>query len=223
MFGFDRMRNYDRTRILEAAAKARAGKKRERAIGLYRRVLAVERSNADIHARLAPLLAETGQGFDAWMSFQVVARHCLRERSIDRALSVYREATHYLPREVAVWETLARLQHKAGKQREAVESLLEGATQFRSRFHWPQAIHLLRRANQIWPWDYETVYGLARLLAKSDQLEEARRLLEGLEVRSEGDRLRQVYAALFRLDGDLGYAWSWIRSMLRTDAAKSYG
>ncbi len=90
MLWFGRMRNYDRTRILEAAAKARAQKKRKRAVALYRRVLAVERLNAEIHTRIAPLLAETGQNFDAWLSFQIVARAYLRERRADKALAAYR-------------------------------------------------------------------------------------------------------------------------------------
>jgi hypothetical protein len=47
----------------------------------------------------------------------------------------------------------------------------------------------------------------------SDQLEEARRLLEGLEARN-GDRLCHLYAAQFRLDGDLRYAWRWLRAAL---------
>jgi len=223
MFWFDRTRHYDRARILEDAAQARARKKRKQAIALYRRVLAVERHNAELHARLAPLLAETGQYFDAWLSFQIAARACLREGRASKALAVYREAAHHLPREVQVWQAIARLQIKCGKRRDAVESLIEGAAQFRSRWHWPEAIHLLRSAHQISPWHFDAVLELSRLLAKSDQAEEARRLLEGLESHSDGDRLRRIHAARFRLDGDLRHAWSWLRSTLRPEAEASYG
>jgi thioredoxin-like negative regulator of GroEL len=223
MLWFDRTRSYDRARILEAAAQARARKKRKRAIALYRRVLAVERHNAELHARLAPLLAETGQHFDAWLSFQIAARACLREGSAAKALAVYQDAAHHLPREVQVWQAMARVQLKRGKERNAVENLLEGAAQFRSRWHWPEAIHLLRQAHQISPWHFEAVLELSRLLAKSDQAEEAGRLLEGLETRSEGNRLRRIYAAQFRLDGDLRHAWNWLRSTLKSEAEASYG
>ena len=92
MFGFDHTRNYDRARILEAAMHARAHKKRDRAISLYRRVIAVERHDPDLHARIAPLLAETGQYFDAWVSYRITARACLRAGRGDRALAIYREA-----------------------------------------------------------------------------------------------------------------------------------
>jgi tetratricopeptide (TPR) repeat protein len=220
---FERTKHYDRTRILETAARARAKKQWKKAISNYRRVLAVERHNAELHAKIAPLLAETGQRFDAWVSFQIAARACLRQRRGDKALAVYREAAGYLPREIQVWQSIARLQLKRGKQREALEALLEGACQLRSRRHRPRAIHLLRRAHAITPWDFEVVLELARLLAKSNQPEEARRLLEGLEARTSGDRLRQLYAAQFRLDGDLRYAWLWLRAAMRPDAEASFG
>ncbi|MBW2400726.1 MAG: tetratricopeptide repeat protein [Deltaproteobacteria bacterium] len=212
---FGGVQQYDRTRILGAAARARAKSKRRKAIALYRSVLAVERSNPELHARIAPLLAETGQHFDAWVSYQTLAQTCLRDGSTDRALAVYREAAGYLPHETQVWLALARLHLKRGKRSEAVEVLLEGACQFGSRWHWPEAVHLLRRIHSIAPWEFDAVFELARLLAKSDQAAEARRFLEGLESRYNGERLRRVYAAQFRLNGDLRYAWLWLRSALR--------
>jgi tetratricopeptide (TPR) repeat protein len=212
---FGGMKKYDRTRILGAAARARAKNKRRKAIALYRSVIAVERSNPELHARVAPLLAETGQRFDAWVSYQALAQACLREGSKDKAVAVYREAAGYLPHETQVWLALARLHLKRGKQNEAVEALLEGSRQFRARWHWPEAIHLLRRIHSIEPWEFDAVYDLARLLAKSDQAAEARRLLEGLANRCSGERLRRVYGAQFRLDGDLRYAWLWLRTALR--------
>ncbi len=220
---FDRTGHYDRSRILDAAAHARARKKRKKAVALYRQVLAVERNNAELHARIAPLLAEIGQDFDAWVSFRIAARACLREGRGDKALAVYREAAGHLPREIQVWQAIARLQVKRGKRSDAVEALLEGASHFRSRGHRPEAVHLLRRAHEIAPWDFEAVAELVRLLAKSDQPEEARRLLEGLEARTSGERLRRVYAAQFRLDGDLRYAWLWLRAAVRREPETSYG
>jgi len=220
---FDRTKPYDRSRILDEAAHARARKKRKKAVALYRQVLAVERNNAELHARIAPLLAEIGQHFDAWVSFRIAARACLREGRGDKALAVYREAAGHLPREIQVWQTIARLQVKRSKRGDAVEALLEGASHFRSRVHRPEAVHLLRHAHEIEPWNFEAVSELARLLAKSDQLEEARRLLEGLEARTNGERLRRVYAAQFRLDGDLRYAWLWLRAAVRREPETSYG
>jgi tetratricopeptide (TPR) repeat protein len=207
---FERTRHYDRTRILFEATQARSKKRWKKTIALYRRILAVERHDPQIHAKVAPLLAETGQCFDAWVSFQIVAQAHLREGRDEQALAVYREAAGHLPHEIQVWQAIARLQVKRGKRREAVETLIKGASQFDSHRHRPQAIHLLRLAHEIEGWNFEAVFELARLLGRSGQIEESRRFLEGLEARND-DRLRPLFAAQFRLDGDLRYAWRWLR------------
>jgi tetratricopeptide (TPR) repeat protein len=210
-----RRATYDRASILDAAARARARKKRPRAIELYRRVLAVEPHNAEIHAKLAPLLAETRQGFDAWQSFRAVARAHLREGHVDQALAVYREAALYLPHEIQAWHAVARLQHRAGRQREAMETLFEASRSFRTRWQRPQAVSLLRRAREIEPWEFEIVLELARLLAADDQGHEADLLFDGLVERSQGDRLRRIRAAQLRHRPGPRTFWRWLRSALR--------
>jgi len=208
---------YDRTRILEAAARARARKQRKKAITLYRRVLAVERNNAELHLKLAPLLAETGQHFDAWVGFQHAAQAGHRQGFPDRALAVYREASVFLPREYRVWQAIAGLQQKRGQVGEAVETLIEGSRQFRSRWLWPQAIHLLRRARQLDPWNFAANLDLARLLARSDQRDEAVLLLQGLASRSSGERLREVRGAELALRPGPRQVWQWIQAALRPE------
>jgi tetratricopeptide (TPR) repeat protein len=205
---------YDRARILDAAARARAKRQRLRAIELYRQVLSHEPQNTELHAKLAPLLAETGQPFDAWCSFKSVARSCLREGHPDKALAVYREATLFLPREPQAWQAVAQIQHKHGRAREAVETLLEGSRQFRTRWLRPQAIHLLRKARDVAPWEFEVVLELARLLAVSGQRHEARFLLEGLARRSQGERLRRVRAVQLRLAPGPAAFWRWVEAAL---------
>ncbi|MGI9590100.1 MAG: tetratricopeptide repeat protein [Myxococcota bacterium] len=206
---------YDRNRILEEAARARAQKKRGRAIELYRWVLAVEPERTEVHAKLGPLLAVTGQHFDAWTSFRIVARTHLRAGHADRALAAYREAALYLPQEVQAWQTIGRLQAKAGQRREAVETLLEGSRQFRTRWLRPHAVHLLRRARDLDPWNFEVVLELACLLALQQQEREAHMLLDGLVVRCGGDRLRRVRAAQFRFRPSPASAWRWLEAALR--------
>jgi tetratricopeptide (TPR) repeat protein len=200
----------DRQAILEAAARERARNRRRRAIALYRSLLAVERNNAELHAKLAPLLAETGQGFDAWQSYRAVAHAALRDGREDRALGVYREATQLLPREIEAWQGLARILCKRGEEAEAVEVLVEGSRKFRSPFLRPQAIHLLRRARSIDPWNGVVVLELAEHLGRADQREEARLLLAELAARSQGAALRRVRLALLRIDPGLETLWSWL-------------
>jgi tetratricopeptide (TPR) repeat protein len=219
MSWFRRRPEYDRSTLLDAAARARSRKKRPRAIELYRRVLAVEPHNPELHAKLAPLLAETGQGFDSWQSFRAVARAHLREGHADQALAVYHEAALYLPQEIQAWQAVARLQHRSGRQREASETLLEGSRNFRTRWLRPQAIALLRRARDIDAWDFEIVLELARLLASDDQGIEAAMLLKGLVERTRGRRLRRVRGAQLRNRPRFATLWRWLRAALqRRDA-----
>jgi tetratricopeptide (TPR) repeat protein len=215
---FRRRPQYDRARILDAAARARARKRRHKAIELYRWVLALEPQNGEIHARLAPLLAETGQRFDAWCSYKAVARACMRSGHADQALAVYREACVRLPREAQTWQAAARLLAKRGQNREAIETLLEGSRRFRSPRLRPQAIHLLRRARELDPWDFQLVFELARLLRRSGQRPESSLLLDGLAQRCGGERLRRVRGAQLRLAPGLGSAWRWLHAALRPAA-----
>jgi len=212
---FARRPAYDRTRVLAAAYQAAARRRYSRAISLYRRVLAVEPDNGEIHEKVAPLLARTGRGFDAWVSFRTAARaHACTGRP-DLALAVYRAATQHLPYELAAWEATADLQREKGRRGEAARTLLEARGQFRRRDLRPQAIYLLRRVLQIEPWHFETVLDLVRLLARSYQREEALRLLDGLASRSSGPELRRVRAAEFWLSPGLLRGWRWLRAALQ--------
>jgi Tfp pilus assembly protein PilF len=218
---FRRRPVYDRARIIDAAARARVKKKWVRAIELYRWVLAMEPQNGEIHAKLAPLLARTGQHFDAWNSFKVTARIHLRNGHPDKALAVYRDAARHLPREPQAWLAVARLQHKRGAPVEAVETLLEGSRQLRSRRLRPQAIHLLRRAREVNAWSFEVVLELARLLASTRQLHEAWLLLDRLAQRSTGERLRRARGAQLRLSPSPAAAWRWLQAALQRDSGEA--
>lgn len=216
---FRRPTPYDRESILESAARARARGQRRKAIALYRHALAIERNNVGLHAKLAPLLAETGQGFDAWNSFRASAQAALREGRDDRALAVYREASKYLPQEIQAWQALARMLAKQGDEAAAVEVMIEASHHFRAPFLRSHAIHLLRRARALDPWHFETVIELAGLLRRSEQREEARLLLDGLAGRARGRRLRQVRAAQLWLDPGPSTLWRWLRT--ESEAATS--
>ena len=204
--------HFDREVLLEQASRARSKRNWRRAIALYRELLAVEPNSVDLHERIAPLLAATRQEFDAWNSYRVVAHAALRDGREDRAIAVFREATHALPREIQAWQGLARLLVRQSEPDAAIEVLLEGSRQFRSQFLRPQAIHLLRRARAIDPWHFETVLELALHLGRADQQPEATMLLEGLAERCQERQLRRVRAAALSVAPGARSLLRWLQS-----------
>jgi len=203
---------FDREVLLEQASRARSKRNWRRAIALYRELLAVEPNSVELHERIAPLLAATRQEFDAWNSYRVVAHAALREGREDRAIAVFREAAGALPREIQAWQGLARLLVRQSEPDAAIEVLLEGSRQFRSHFHRPHAIHLLRRARTIDPWHFETVLELALHLGRADQQAEASFLLEGLAERCQERQLRRVRAAALAVAPGARSLMRWLTS-----------
>ena len=212
------MAAYDRKKILQAAARAHAKKRSRKAISLYRRVLAVEPGNGELHARIAPLLARRRQRFDAWLSFRAAAQGMLRDGSPERAMAVFTEAVRDLPDEVESWVSLARLQRNQGQAQLAVKTLTRGLRHFRSRRQRSQAVYLLRQVREIEPWNLDAVLELARRLGRMDQRDEAGMLLCTLASRVSGRRLRRVRRAQWRLRPTLGHSWLVIKAVFSAEA-----
>ncbi len=209
---------YDRDRILQEAARAKGAGKAQRAVDLYRRVLAVEPANPDLHAKLAPLLALVQQGFEAWISFRTAARAFVSQGELERGRALFAEATKWLPREPETWVELANLQRQQGDAREAKQTLLEGSRCFVAPFLRPCGIYLLRRAREIDPADLDVQLELAVLLARSKQREEARALVANAEARALGPDLLRVRAARLRVSPGLWSAWLWYRALRGREA-----
>jgi Tfp pilus assembly protein PilF len=208
--------DYDRSKLVARAERARTRRRTGSAIALYRQVLAVDRDLPEIHAKLAPLLARKRQHFDALQSFRMAAEGFMRIGQQDRALAVCHDATHHLPRNPEVWQTLARMQRARGKTDEATRTLLEGRARLRRSGERAQAIHLLRSAHELDPWNAVIVLDLARLLARTRQRHEAMLLLEGLLPRVAGAARLRARALVLRLQPRPGHLWLWLRERLRT-------
>lgn len=204
--------NYDRAKTLREASRLQAKGRIKKAITMYRRVLMREPDNAEIHAKIAPLLAKTRQYFDAWRSFRTAGGELVRIDRLDHALGTYKEALRYLPHEIDAWRAVAEVEAKLDRKRDAVQTLLRGRRRFRARHLRPQAISLLRRARQIDPWHEQAVLELARLLAKTRQREEAQLILDDLASRSKGRKLRRVRGAQWRVSRTLQNTWLWLRA-----------
>src|SRR3972149_6515541 len=117
-------------------------------------VLEVDPTDYETHGKLAPLLAERRQLAGAWKSFVAAGEGYTRDMHEDKALSIYMQAARYLPRQLEVWKSIARLQVGRGRPPDAVKALLDGSRHFRRRNDRSQAIRLLRLAGGSGPGDF---------------------------------------------------------------------
>jgi tetratricopeptide (TPR) repeat protein len=208
-----RKRPYDRARLFADASRAQRKGKAKKAVALYREILAAEPGDVTVHRRLAPLLARTRQDDEAWRSFRRAAEALLRQGFFERAIGVYREAAHHLPRESAVWLEIAELELQRGRRADALVALATGRSQLRSRRERQAAIRLLERARELDPAAVEVGLDLAGLLAKTGARARASELLETLARGKHGHALRRVRGRQLRLSPGPVAVWRWLRSL----------
>jgi len=209
-----RRKSYDRSRLLAQAARARSKGNAKKAIASLREVLSHEPTNAELHRKIAPLLASSSQPAEAWSSYRVAVGSLVRAGFLDKAVGVLREACSGLPRERAVWEQLADVECQRGRPVDAVRALVEGRGHFRSRRDRPEAVRLLLRARKISPRDFEANFDLAGLLARTGARAPAARILAELAARERGSRLRRTRRRQLALYPSLGSLGRWLRSWI---------
>jgi tetratricopeptide (TPR) repeat protein len=215
---------YDRKRFMSEAERARGRKRIRKAIDWYRRVLAVEPHDPDLNQRIAPLLAEVGETFDAWHCFQRAAQAKMAAKQNELALQIYRDAARLIPTQFEAWMRVAKLERSLGRKDKARAALIEGAGGLRSRSHRAAGIALLRAARDMDPWEPVCLFELIRQLVRHRQTAEAQWLLEQLASQSSGDLLRRTRAVQWRIDPSLGNAWRWMRAAraARRDSVGAY-
>jgi tetratricopeptide (TPR) repeat protein len=192
-------RTYDRKRVLEKASRARQRGKRKKAIDLYRKVLADEPQNIELHRKLGPLLAETRQREEALIHFGHAARGLAARGFPDKAVGLCREAVGFYPTDANLWEAIADLQLQRQRRRDAFDALIEGRRHMRGRKRRDKAIRLLQRACAIEPDAADPQIELAWLLARSRQRARARAILDRLAGCARGRDRRRALGARFRI------------------------
>jgi tetratricopeptide (TPR) repeat protein len=207
-----RRKKYDRARVLKRAAVAQRKRKKKKALALYKQVLADEPDNADLHRRVAALLASTGQLVAALASYRKASEQLVRKGFDEQAIGLLRSAVEALPREPFVCRSLAALEVKRGRTPDALEVLLQGAGRLRRRRHRPGAIQLLSDAYRIDPRNFPTTYALAGLLGRGGRRMKALRLLDEVAAGVSRKRLRQVRARQFRISPTPIRAWRLARA-----------
>ena len=205
-----RKRPYDRSRLLDRAARAAGRRRHKSAISLYREILAVDPNDVQVHRKIAPLLARTRQHADAWASYQRAAGQLTKQGFVEQAIGVYREACGLLSREHRLWLELAELEVKRGRPVDAVKALLDGSRHFRSRKTRGDALTLLQQARKIQPQAFEPNYQLAGLLSSIGARDRALRILRELAPRARGRDLRRLRLRLFVLSPTPAAAWRWV-------------
>jgi len=207
---FSRRIAYDRRRLVEQADGLREGLRWRRALKLYRQVLAAEPRNAEIHFRVAPLLARRGRPFDAWQSFQSAAAGLNGDET--SRIALYHQAVQALPLSFEACTALARAELRGGHPDRARRTLVEGSRRLRRRRRRSEAIALLREAREIDADCAETALELGRLLARDGRAAEALFLLDRLDERAGAADRRRVRALIWRIEPSLRHSWRWLRA-----------
>lgn len=205
-------RPFDRREVLAAADEARAGGRRRKAIAGYRRVLEQHPQDLTVHARIAPLLAASGDRAGALQSFRTAAEGQSKAGYHERSLSLLIQAAEHYPDEEPLWPEIARLHLQRGRRAEAVAAIIGGGWRLHLARQYSVAERVLRLALELDPGDADAVAILARTLGKSGRRPEAIRLLEGLASRADGRRLTAVRGMLFRLAPTPGRLLGWLRA-----------
>lgn len=207
-----RTKPYDRSQTLAEAERARGQGRTDKAIKLYRAVLAKEPNDAVVHGKIAPLLARRKKlRGEALASFRLAAQGQLKAGFTDRAVALYVQAAAFFPLETEMWGEIARLEQIRGRRADAIATLMEGAGHLaKTRRTRPEATRLLRRALEVEPWHLGATLRLARLLARSREKEEALALLEDIVGRVRGKGRRRVRRAIFRISPTPANAWRWL-------------
>ena len=216
--------------LLADASRALVRGRPKRAISIYRQIIAYDSEDVEVSLRLSQLLAADGQSFEAWSLVRASGKLLLRSRRHEQCLSIFKEATRFLPFEFEAWRITADLEMKLDREEEAYQTLLEGRRQFRSRFDRAQAIALLSLARSIVPWNHELVMDLAQLYRQTDQSTRALRLLEHLAIHSRKKELRdirwlqwQISRAPQDLIEWLRVVFAWLSGRKETNPSDGFG
>ncbi len=210
---FERRKAFDRSASLRAASDAKAKGRHKKALGLYQQVLKADPTNTSLCREIAPLLVKVKKMDEAWMSFRIAAEGFAKEGFIEKAIGIYREATHYLPQQSAAWIAVANLQAQRGHPEDAAAVLLEGHRHFRSRKQRKEALRLLTLAHKASPTNFRAGFELARLRGKMGDRKGAWNLLRELQRIAIRPERRRIRAAQFWLAPGPTTAARWLRAL----------
>ena len=202
----------DRSQVLAAADQLRVKGKYARAVDEYRKVLLLDPADADVLAKIAPLLVKLRQREEALRDFRLAADIYVKRGFVDRAIALYVQASAAYPDDPQLWERLGQLHQERGRKAEGVKALMSGAARFKGKKGRPTALKLLRQALGYDELHIDATVALARLLKADGDGAAARTLLDELAGRIRGPALKRVRSAQLRLFFGPGSLWRWMRA-----------
>jgi len=215
MFGSSRKKpgaKINRSEVLAAADKLRVKGKYARAVEEYRKALQLDPADADVLAKIAPLLAKLGKRDEALHDFRAAADSYVERGFVDRAVSVYTQAATAYPKEASLWETLGQLHQERGRRADGIKALLAGAAHCKGKEGRPAALKLLRQALEYDSLHIDATVALARLLKADGQRAAARTLLDELSGGIRGPARKRLLAARFKLFPGPASLFHWLRA-----------
>ena len=208
-------RAFVRRDVVAAADLARARGRRGKAIAGYRRALEEDPEDLAVHAKIAPLLAASGDREAALRSFRSAADGQARAGFHERALALLIHAAEHFPDEEPLWPDIARLHLQRGRRADAVSTLMACGWRLSLTRRFDVAERVLKLAVQLDPDDSDAQVILARTLARAGRRTEALRLLEAVAGRERGRRRTAVRGVMFRVAPSPARLWAWVRGMVR--------
>ena len=212
---------YDRKRLLGKAAALESGWRWRRALTLYMQVLAAEPRCAEVHGRVAPLLARSKRMNESWASYQIVIEANRETAEAIDSRKLLRSAVRALPYCAEASRELARVERELGRADASLRILEKGSRRLARRGRRGEAILLLRDAREIESWNPNVVIALGRLLIRDGRKSEALYFLDHLDEKVSSDHTRTVRFLIWRIEPSLRHTWRWLTAPRAPRPAKS--
>lgn len=212
MLGFGKATPFDRDATLRKAEEFRGKKKPKKAIAELEKVLKLNPRDAAAHAKLGPLLVQTGHPKRALESFRVAADDLDARGFADKALSLWLQIAQTAVSDVPAWQKVAQFHAMRGRKADGVKVLMQAVDVQEGREGRTRAVVLLRDVLLFDPRHLDGTLRLAKLLVKDGQKDEARALLDNALSFSAGPSTKRVRKAQFSLFPGFGTFWRWLRA-----------
>jgi len=208
---------YDRSESFRRAEKFRSRGRIKKAIREYEKVLAVDPTDLEVHAKIAPLYIRAGRKIQAKASLKRVSAWHEKEGFVEKAIAMLRLALTLDRRDLAVSLNLANLY--LGKDLEAdALRLLEGARRtFRRKRFLREAIAVEEKILSFAADNFRAQVSLVRLFWKAGRRRDARERLWQMEsqwARRKNRRCwRKTRWLLCRRAPSLSTCWGYFISL----------